>query len=167
MTSVTNIPDFDARLAAYLDDPEAVGLKQGALGSESEYLNPPAVGYPAYRRAVDEANSHETCPVDERKVSVIIAVVGQDRVETYQVLEPGVNVSCVLTALAQDPEVLAAQPVGWVNDTDTFDDHETNPALRPKRPNRLVRAIRRYRKRHAVVPPAGKHFSTLPPRSLP
>jgi hypothetical protein len=158
MTSVTNIPDFDARLAAFLDDPET-GIKQEPQA--------PAVGQPAYERAVAEANSHETCPVDDRKVSIIIAVVGKDKEPTYQVLEPGVNVSCVLGALAKDPDVLGAQPVGWVNDTDTFDDHENNPALRPKRPNRLVRAVRRYRKRHArVVPVAGKHFSA-PPRSLP
>lgn len=105
---VTGTGDFDsAALQAWLDDPEGVTVIHDP--------SPPAYGYVSMLAAIVEAESHSTCGPDGRTYRIYLGLTGKDRVPTVQVLEPGLNVNCVLGALKRDPdlaiEILGAELV--------------------------------------------------------
>lgn len=98
--------DFDAEIAAWLDDPKVTGLTDGP--------HAPAGAYGAMDRAITEADTHETCtPEPFRAFDVVLRVYGTDGAWVVQAIPPGTNVSCVLRALTEDPDVSNVQMVGY------------------------------------------------------
>jgi hypothetical protein len=155
MSMSTKDEQFDAALAAFLDDDEA-GLK------ETEVTHHAGVAFEAMERANAEADSHLLCGADDRDKGILVRVIGIDGISTYQVVPPERTFACVLGALQADDAVAVIQPIGWAPDesvveTETDGVVVSSPAgmtvtyeaahLRPSPLRRLARALR-PRRRH-------------------
>lgn len=101
---------FEARLTAWLDDPDAE-----TAGDKFGYK---ADGYEIAKKAIAEADSHETCARDDRAFTVLIGVTGADGEETVHEILPGTTLACVLGALNRDPDVAAGRVIGILKDED-------------------------------------------------
>lgn len=120
------IPDFDARLSAWLDDEKATGLLQGN-GQDGKYLARPSDGYLATERAYEEVSGieHTVCPKDDRSGPLIVQVFGKDQVSTLVTIPLEKNARCVIGALQEDPEVLGVRVIGY--EPPAGDDDEEEP----------------------------------------
>lgn len=105
---------FEARLAAWLDDP--------AAPTAGDKFSLKADGYDIAKRAIAEANSHETCARDARKFTVLIGVAGADGEETVHEIPPETTLMCVLGALQRDPETAGMRVIGILKDDEPEED---------------------------------------------
>lgn len=111
----TMLPDFDARLAAWLDDEEETGLPEGNGTDDGLYLARPSDGALAAIKALAEAQSdeHADHPMEERIFPVVCRVIGKDLVDTMFSVPVGTRLACFLGALSDDATVEAVRVLGF------------------------------------------------------
>lgn len=109
------LPDFDARLSAWLDDEKATGLPEGNGTDDGLHLARPSIGSLAAMTALEEAQSeaHAGHPMEERMFPVVCRVIGTDMVDTLVSIPVGTRLACFLGALADDDTVEAVVVLGF------------------------------------------------------
>lgn len=103
---------LDALLQAWLSDenaPTVADAKEGDPGHPHDV----ALAYKATQAAIEEAATHQECPLDPRIQPVLVELVGTDRTLTVQSIPVGANLNCVIGNLARDPSITHIRVLGY------------------------------------------------------
>lgn len=152
---------LDALLHAWLSDenaPTVADAKEGDPGHPHDV----ALAYKATQAAIEEAATHQECPLDPRIQPVLVELVGTDRTLTVQSIPVGASLNCVIGNLARDPSITHIRVLGYEPPGRQVTEAKPAPTPAPPSPRRYDYRDMDFAVVSFKAPPAPRPLSNGP-----